>query len=208
MKPFIAFEGLDHSGKSTLIKALSSELKKMNISFINTREPGGTPLGEKIRHMVLDPYGPEVSPITGTLLICASRRDHIEKVIRPQLESGLWVICDRFWASTYAFQGRGHKIPEEKIQWLKDFVVPKKWNPDLQVLLDLPVAEKEKRSQEKGTSSDRFEIESRDFHQRVREGYLELANKMKEKWLILNALSPVEELVKQVLKELEKRSWL
>ena len=102
---FIVFEGLDHSGKSTLISALSKKLQKTDIDFVLTREPGGTALGEQIRNVVLNPYGEHISPETEILLISASRRDHIEKVIVPALDAGKWVLCDRFWPSTTAFQG-------------------------------------------------------------------------------------------------------
>lgn len=205
---FIVFEGLDHSGKSTLIKHLEKELKKEKMDFITTREPGGTVLGEKIREMVLDPYGEVISSETEILLISASRKDHIEKVITPSLEAGKWVICDRFWPSTSAFQGAGRGLKADIVHWLNQFTVPSEVCPDLWVLLDMPVAEKEKRSHIQGHSSDRFEIQDRNFHQRVREHYLSLAKKNKNSWLILNALLTPEELTVKVLEELKNREWL
>ena len=205
---FIVFEGLDHSGKSTLITHLEKELKKEKVDFITTREPGGTVLGEKIREIVLDPYGEVISSETEVLLISASRRDHIEKVIIPSLEVGKWVICDRFWPSTSAFQGAGRGLKPDTVHWLNRFTVPSDIQPDLWVLLDMPVAEKEKRSHIKGHSSDRFEMQDRDFHQRVREHYLSLAQKDKGSWLILNALLTPEALTVKVLEELKKRKWL
>ena len=202
---FVAFEGLDHSGKSTLIHSLTTELKNHSIDFVSTREPGGTPLGEQIRKVVLDPYGSSLSSRTETLLICASRRDHIEKVIRPALAAGQWVLCDRFWASTVAFQGQGRGLPKDSIQWLNRFTV-ESVQPDLWVLLDLPVVEKEKRGHIDGTVSDRFEMQDRGFHQRVRECYLEMAKK--EGWLLLNALLPQAELTQRIIEEFKKRRWL
>ncbi len=202
---FVVFEGVDHSGKSTLIQALSRELKELLVDFISTREPGGTSLGEKIRKTVLDPYGEGLSSETELLLICAARRDHIEKVIQPAQAQGQWVLCDRFWASTVAFQGRGRLLPKEDIQWLNRFTV-KELKPDLWVLLDLPVVEKEKRSHKRGSVSDRFEMQDRNFHQRVREAYLEMAKS--PDWLVLNALLPVQELVQKMIKEFKKRQWL
>ena len=220
---FIVFEGLDHSGKSTLIQSLRKELNKRNTDvdkgkreFVFTREPGGTALGEKIREIVLTPSGDSVSPKTEILLISASRRDHIEKVIMPDLEAGKWVICDRFWPSTSAFQGAGRGLSKEQVDWLNQFTVPEELTPDLWVLLDMPVSEKEKRSQLKGHYSDHFEIQDRQFHQRVRECYLSMAKAPDNSkgqgehnnWLILNALLPPEELTDQVIEEFKKRKWL
>ena len=207
---FIVFEGLDHAGKSTLIQSLSQKLNQRGLEdLILTREPGGTALGEQIRNVVLNPYGDPLSPETEILLISASRRDHIEKVIRPSLDMGKWVLCDRFWPSTSAFQGAGRGLPAEKVKWLNQFAVPEDIVPDLYVLLDMPVAEKEKRSHIKGHSSDRFEMQNRHFHQRVRECYLSLAKAdSKGSWLILNALLSPEALVEQVLKELHHRNWI
>ena len=206
--PFIVFEGLDHSGKSTLIESLSKELKKEEVEFISTREPGGTVLGEKIREVVLNPYDEPISSETEILLISASRRDHIEKVIIPSIEMGKWVICDRFWPSTSAFQGAGRGLSQEKVQWLNQFTVPEDIKPDLWILLDMPVAEKEKRSHIKGHSSDRFEMQDRQFHQRVREYYLSLAKENAASWYVLNALLSPEKLTAQVIEEFKKRKWL
>jgi len=204
---FIVFEGLDHSGKSTLIKSIAKELQKRKTEFILTREPGGTKLGETIREIVLNPYNDTISPETEILLISASRRDHIEKVILPTLKEGKWVICDRFWPSTSAFQGAGRNLAMDRVNWINQFTVPQDLTPDLWVLLDMPVSEKEKRSYTKGHSSDRFEIQNRDFHQRVREHYLKLA-KENNNWFLLNALLSPEELSHLVIKELENRKWL
>jgi len=198
---------LDHSGKSTLIKSIAKELQKRKTEFILTREPGGTKLGETIREIVLNPYNDTISPETEILLISASRRDHIEKVILPTLKEGKWVICDRFWPSTSAFQGAGRNLAMDRVNWINQFTVPQDLTPDLWVLLDMPVSEKEKRSYTKGHSSDRFEIQNRDFHQRVREHYLKLA-KENNNWFLLNALLSPEELSHLVIKELENRKWL
>ena len=210
---FIVFEGLDHAGKSTLIGALAQKLNNQGREdLVLTREPGGTALGEQIRNTVLNPYGDSISPETEILLISASRRDHIEKVIRPALSEGKWVFCDRFWPSTSAFQGAGRGLKKEQVKWLNHFAVPEDIVPDLFVLLDMPVAEKEKRSHIKGHSSDRFEMQDRFFHQRVRECYLSLARQEapleKTKWLILNALLSPEALTDRVLKEFQTRKWL
>ena len=203
---FIAFEGLDHSGKSTLIQSLSKELKdRFSIDFMSTREPGGTQLGEIIRKIVLNPYGQDISPETEILLICASRKDHIEKVIKPALDAGRWVLCDRYWASTVAFQGKGRQLPDKDVEWLNQFTV-QDMQPDLWVLLDLPITEKEKRAQVGGLMSDRFEMQDRGFHQRVRECYIEMASS--KKWLVLDALLPQKKLVELIVEKLKKNQWL
>ncbi len=204
---FVVFEGLDQSGKSTLIKALSPELEKRKLDFVVTREPGGTILGEKIRDIILNPYGEALSPQTEVLLLSAGRKDHIEKVILPAIESGQWVICDRFWASTTAFQCKGRGLPEEQVKWINQFTVSDV-QPDLWILLDLPLVEKEKRGQVAGKFVDRFEIQDRSFHQRVRESYLDMARANKDSWLVLNALLTTEQLVLSILEEFKKRKWL
>jgi len=203
---FIAFEGLDHSGKSTLIQALSRELKEnYHIDVVSTREPGGTQLGEVIRKIVLNPYGQGVSSKTEVLLICASRKDHIEKVIQPAMGAGRWVLCDRYWASTVAFQGKGRKLPEREIRWLNQFTV-EDTQPDLWILLDLPITEKEKRAHTRGIFSDRFEMQNREFHQRVRECYIEMARG--KNWLVLDALLPKKNLVELMIQKLKDNQWL
>ena len=205
--PFIVFEGLDHSGKSTLVKSVADGLKNKGVDFVLTREPGGTPIGEKIRDILLKPYAEPISAETEILLISASRKDHVEKVIIPALERGQWIICDRFWASTSAYQGNGRLLPDETVQWLNQMTASEV-EPDLWILLDLPIVEKEKRVQLHGKTADRFEIMDRGFHQRVRECYLQLAEAQKDRWFILNALLSPEELVNQVLQELVRRKWL
>ena len=205
--PFIVFEGLDHSGKSTLVKSTAMELKNKEVDFVLTREPGGTPIGEKIREILLKPYGEPLSAETEVLLISASRKDHLEKVILPALDKGQWVICDRFWASTSAYQGKGRGLPDDTMEFLNRLVVSGA-EPDLWILLDLPVVEKEKRVQFHGQPADRFEIMDRNFHQRVRECYLKMAKDRPESWLVLNALLQPQELVQKVLQELYKRKWL
>lgn len=205
---FIVFEGLDHSGKSTLIQLFSKYLNKENINFVSTREPGGTSLGENIRSIVLNPYDEHLSIQTEILLITAGRKHHIDTVITPALEEEKWIICDRFWPSTFAFQGAGRGIPKEQVQWLHNFIMPKHVVPDLYILLDMSVTEKERRCQLAGNASDCFEIQDRAFHQRVREYYLSLATDNKKDWLVLNALLSPEELITLIVAELKKRKCL
>lgn len=204
--PFIVFEGIDGSGKSTLIQSVSQELKKLDVTCIVTREPGGTVLGEQVRQWVLDPKT-KLSAQTELLLISAARRDHVEKVIKPALTTGKWILCDRFWASTSAFQGGGRGLPDNQIQQMNTFST-EKIQPDLWFLLDLSIQDKETRNQARGSIEDTFESQDRLFHQRVKESYLQLAKKNTAHWYILNAMLSIKELTQLVIQEIQKRKWL
>lgn len=167
---FITFEGLDGAGKSTHIQAVVELLKRHGKSVISTREPGGTPLGEKLRGIVLNE---SMDLETETLLMFAGRREHVAKLIEPALVRGEWVVCDRFTDATYAYQGGGRGVDRQRILALEDWVHGK-LQPDLTILFDVPLAVAQARL----TGSrelDRFEREQADFHERVRQSYLERA---------------------------------
>ena len=206
ISPFIVFEGIDGAGKSTLIQSVFKELQKMGVICMITREPGGTPLGEQVRKWVLDPKT-NLSAQTELFLISAARRDHVEKVIQPALAAGKWILCDRFWASTNAFQGNGRGLPNNQIQQMNIFSTAN-IQPDLWILLDLPIQDKEKRNREREAISDTFESQDRNFHQRVKEAYLQLAKKNKTHWYILNAMLSVKKLTQLVIQEVQRRQWL
>lgn len=209
--PFIVFEGLDGAGKSSLIKALCLALEKQKISFITTREPGGTELAEEIRHLLIRTEKESPVPRTELLLYEASRAQHVEKVIRPALETQKWVICDRFTASTVAFQSGGRNIDSSAINWLNDFAT-NNLSPDLTVLLDLTVEESRKRLKGRtdatGVEHDRFEREADDFHNRVRESYLKQAQLNSNKWLVLDSSQPTQQLAEKLLLKLKEKKWL
>lgn len=197
---FIVFEGLDGSGKSSLMRALEAELEKRSIQFHRTREPGGTPLGDEIRNMILRKEGPAPSPRTELLLYEASRAQHVEQVIRPKLAKGEWVLCDRFAASSVAFQGGGREISEEHVISLNNFATGG-LHADLTVLLDLSVEESRKRRQGRGAqtgeSEDRIESEADSFHEKVRQSFLKQAKADPQGWLVLDAqLTPEQLFVK------------
>lgn len=188
---FITLEGPEGSGKSTQAKTLIRRLAGCGIEAVYAREPGGTAIGEAIRNILQHNQAGEAPCERAELLLFeASRNQLVEKVIRPHLKKGIWVICDRFMDSTTAYQGYGRNLPVEEIQAINRFSV-NGVSPDLTLLLDLDVATGFKRIAQRylalGESADRFEQEDRSFHERVREGYLKLAKEDPKRFYIINA---------------------
>lgn len=204
---FLAFEGLDGAGKSTLIQGLKAELDKQALPHILTREPGGTGLGNDIRQILLRTRGEVPVPKAEALLYQADRAQHVETVIRPALAAKKWVLSDRFSASSIAFQTGGRALRTEDIEWLNEFSTGH-LQPDLYVLLDLSVEESLRRLNGRPQETDRFEREQKDFHQRVREAYLALARAEPKRWLSLPADQGPAVLLSTLLKELRGRKWL
>jgi dTMP kinase len=208
---FVVFEGLDGSGKSTLISFLESELNRRSISFCRTREPGGTPLAEEMRGLLLR-VGAEVPSVRAELLLYqAARNQHVHNLIAPALKRGDWVICDRFTASSVAFQSFARGVERKYVDWLNDFAVGE-FKPDLNILLDLPaevsLSRVAGRAVSQGQNHDRFEIEPIDFHRRVREGFLTQANEDPQRWLVLDATKTPQEMSHSLQQELFRRRWL
>lgn len=204
---FLAFEGLDGSGKSTLIHGLKSEFEKQGLAYVITREPGGSSLGTEIRHMLQRNEGEAPVSRAEALLFQADRAQHVEKLIKPALAQKKWVLSDRFAASSLAFQAAGRDIKVEEIEWLNKFSTGG-LQPDLYILLDLSVEESLKRMSGRAQEADRFEREGKDFHQKVREAYLRLAKADPARWFVLSASEKPEELFAKLLKELRGRKWL
>lgn len=209
--PFIVFEGLDGSGKSSLLRALEDELKGRGVSFHRTREPGGTELGEEIREIILRKTPPNPGPKAELLLYQAARAQHVDEVIRPRLLAGEWVISDRFSASSVAFQAGGRAIAQADVEWLSRFATGD-LQADLTVLLDLSVDEARRRQGRRedagGEGADRIESESEAFHQRVRESFLDQARRAPDSWLLLSAEKTPEVLREELFAELRRRGWL
>lgn len=209
--PFIVFEGLDGSGKSTLMSAFEEQLKAKKLSVVRTREPGGTPLGDQIREMILSRNGPAPTPRTELLLYEASRAQHVDQIIRPHLQKNFWVLCDRFAASSIAFQAGGRAIAEEWVERLNEFATDS-LNPDLTVLLDLSVHESRRRRNQRasgtGLQEDRIESEADSFHERVRQSFLGQAKQNPNKWLVLNAAESPDVLLKKLLEHVGSLKWL
>jgi dTMP kinase len=206
---FLVFEGLDGSGKSTLIQSIKAALHARGQEAIVTREPGGTPLAEEIREVLLRTEGEPPVAATELLLYAAGRAQHVANVIQPALKAGAWVLCDRFSASTVSFQCFARAIPRPEVDWLNRFA-QQGVAPDLTLLLDLTVEESHRRQiQRRGnTQGDRLERESFEFHENVRRGYLTQAKEDSAHWLVLDAMLDPAQLTAQVLQAFEERQWL
>lgn len=202
---FITFEGPDGAGKSTQIRKFTSYLEEKNISFILTREPGGTLLGDRIRKTVLDPDSGAVDERAETLLYLASRAQHVTELIRPALAEGKVVVCDRFSDSTLAYQGIARGLGLEEMKELDSFATGG-LVPDLTILLDAePGALEERRS--KRRVLDRMELEKSDFQQKVRNGFLLLAQRYPERIHKVNALDSVGKIRFEIIRIFEEH-WL
>lgn len=195
MSLFITFEGVEGSGKSTQIAYLARYLEKRGYKVLKTREPGGTKFGEKIRRILLYHSLP-ISVLSELFLIMAQRIEHVEKVIIPAIKEGKIVLCDRFIDATYAYQGYGRGIDISLIDQLHRMVF-KDLRPDLTILIDCDIDLSLKR---KGIRYDRFEIESREFHERVRDGYLKIAQSFPERIKILDGTKSKKELKGEIKK--------
>ncbi len=208
---FIVFEGLDACGKSTQINQLHEELDRKNLAHKVFRDPGTTELGEKIRPLILGTNSEAPVPRAETLLYQAARVQMVEKNIRPALDSGEWVLCDRFYSSTVAFQAFARGLDLQDIESLNHFVAHD-CEPDLFILLDITVLEsqnrKELRAKTSGVAQDRMEQESIRFQERVREGYLYQAAKNPKQWLVIDGLKKPEMILAEILTELKGRKWL
>lgn len=208
---FIVFEGLDGSGKSSLMSSLQAKLKETGVDFISTREPGGTPLGDEIRKLILSKDGDAPSARTELLLYEASRAQHVDRVIKPALDEKKWILCDRFSASSIAFQAGGRQITEEWVHILNSFATGG-LNPELTVLLDLSVEESRRRQKQRqnqtGVQEDRMESEEDAFHQRVRNAFLAQAHSNRDAWLVLDAGSTPTQLFDQLWSHLQKLGWV
>lgn len=192
---FITFEGIDGAGKSTHLDWLSNYLRSQGHSVVVTREPGGTPLGEKLREILLNqPMHLE----TEALLMFAARREHLDKVIRPALAAGKWVISDRFTDASFAYQGGGRGLDESKLATLEQWV-QEGLQPDLTLLFDVPV-EVSRQRLANNASLDRFEQEKQDFFQRVRENYLNRARQFPSRFRVIDSSRSLDE-IKKVLKK-------
>jgi dTMP kinase len=196
---FITFEGGEGSGKSTQIALLAQRLRGLGLDLVVTREPGGSPGAEIIRHVLLAGAGKPFGPEAEAILFAAARDDHVTSVIRPALARGAWVLCDRFIDSTRIYQGVLGGVDQKFIQGLERLTVGDT-RPDLTFVLDVPAKTGLKRAAKRrgNVAADRFETEALDYHQKLREAYRELSKSEPERCIIINARSSKEEVGKQI----------
>jgi len=199
---FITLEGIEGVGKTTQLEFIADYLQKKGREFVITREPGGTPLGEGIRTLVLDNKHVGMAADAELLLMFAARAEHIDKVIRPALEAGKDVLCDRFTDASYAYQGVGRKISAARISVLENWV-QKGLKPDLTLLLDTPVEIGLERAA-KRSEKDRFESEALEFFEAVRRCYLQIAKQEPQRLKVIDATRDLENVKQQVLTILGK----
>lgn len=204
---FVTFEGIEGCGKTTQIERFADTLKRQGIPLITTFEPGGTRIGNDIRRILLDVHNEDLTPLAELILYAADRAQHIEEVIKPALDRGEWVICDRFIDATLAYQGAARSQDVRLIQILNERSTLG-ISPDVTFLLDCPVEIGLERARKRNTAlSDeeqgRFERETLDFHNRVRRGYLDLANEHKERIVIIDASLSEDEMEKEIFKHIE-----
>ena len=194
---FITFEGGEGAGKSTQVLRLVADLRARGIDVIQTREPGGSPGAEAIRALVVSGDADRWSARTEALLMFASRSDHLEKTIRPALDAGVWVVCDRFADSSRAYQGAGGGAAPEFIEALERAVVGED-QPVLTLILDLPVAVGLERALARGQADTRFESKGLAFHQRLRDGFGEIARRYPERCRIIDATGSPDDVYDRV----------
>ena len=198
MKPqFITLEGGEGVGKTTNLAFIKNHLESKKIAVVTTREPGGTELAEKIRQLLIETHQEQVTEQAELLMMFAARAQHLHKVILPALAQGKWVLCDRFTDASYAYQGGGRGLDVNTIQWLENFVQGDV-RPDLTLLFDAPIETGMKRAIARG-KLDRFEQEQHVFFQRVRQSYLNLAKKYSQRFKVINAEKPLQEVQAQLL---------
>jgi dTMP kinase len=195
---FIAFEGGDGAGKSTQAEKLTAALEAAGRTVVRTREPGGTPVGEQLRSLVLEHGNGEIDARTEALIFAASRAAHVAQVIRPAVERGEVVVCDRFIDSSVAYQGSGRALGTEEVRQLNIWAT-EGFSPDLTVLLDVDPEQGRLRRTANDAEEDRMESEPDAFHLRIRRTFLEQARNNPEHYLVLDAGRPVDELAGTIL---------
>lgn len=204
---FITLEGGEGAGKTTSRAYISEFLKQQGIKVLETREPGGTEVSEAIRHILLDNTLPSMHPDTELLLMFAARNEHLQTKIIPALQTGTWVICDRFTDATYAYQGYGRGLDQQRIAALETWVQGS-LRPDYTLLFDIDVPtgmqRVRARSAQLAIGKDRFEQEKVDFFERIRAGYLARANQYPQQYKVIDAAQAITQVQEQVTELLKK----
>lgn len=205
---FIVLDGVEGCGKSTQAGLLADHLRAQGHEVILTHEPGGTPVGEAIRTLILDPAYPEMTPLTEVMLFCASRAQHCEQVIRPALQRGAWVVCDRFSSATVAYQGFAGGLGPETVHRVNE-VATAGLEPDLLIVLDADAMVGWERKFGNGSEAlaDRIEHKSMEFHQAVRQGFLAQAQGRADRVAVLDASMPAKDVFAAVKALLQERGF-
>jgi dTMP kinase len=199
---FVSVEGGEGAGKSSVIAAARATLDARGIPYRMTREPGGTPLAEALRALVLDPAHAGLTREAEVLMMFAARAQHVAEVIRPTLDAGMWVLSDRYTDASFAYQGGGRGVPVAALDWLEGFATGG-LRPDRTILLDVDVDEGRRRVASRGEDRDRMEREDDDFFDRVRRAYLARAATDPTRFRIVDATRPLAQVVADVVAELE-----
>ena len=198
---FLTLEGAEGVGKSTNIEFITEYLGQQGIDYVLTREPGGTILAEKIRDLLLAVHEESMSELTELLLVFSARAQHLEKVIKPALAAGKWVVCDRFTDATFAYQGCGRGLSMDTIGQLQS-LVQGELRPDLTIILDLDPEIGMARASNRG-ELDRFELEKQSFFRNVRQGYLDIAKAEPERCIVIDASKSLADVKQDLLAALE-----
>jgi dTMP kinase len=201
---FITLEGGEGTGKSTQIKRLKAALEEKGIKVLATREPGGSPGAEQIRKLMVEGEPGRWDAITETLLAYAARADHVARTIGPALRTGTWVISDRFNDSTFAYQGAGRGVPRETIRRI-DAAVLDDFQPDLTLVLDLDAKLGLKRALSRGAAENRFEKFGADFHEKLRQAFLDIARRNPERCRVIDAGGTEEQVAEAILAAVSRR---
>jgi dTMP kinase len=211
---FVTIEGIEGVGKSTQLAKMSKTLSGLGIAHVTTREPGGTPLAEQIRDLVLRAGAEQLPDAAELLLMFAARAVHLENLIEPNLAAGRWVLCDRFTDATYAYQGAGRGLGAEIIRALENLVQGTR-RPDLTLLLDVPVSVGLHRARERNAGAgrkprdeDRFEAQRAEFFERVRAAYLARAAAEPTRIVVIDAGAPADEVSAVITAALRARTWI
>lgn len=201
---FITLEGGEGAGKSTQIARLAAALERAGHSVLTTREPGGSPAGERIRKLLVEGEPGSLTPLGEALLHFAQRAEHLARTIRPALAEGKWVISDRFADSTMAYQGYGHRLGRRPIDTLYKLVCGKT-RPDLTLILDVPVDVGLKRAAARRGTETRYEMMDVAFHERLRRGFLDIGRREPRRCAVIDATEDVDAVTAQILKTVAKR---
>lgn len=199
---FITFEGSDGSGKTTQIRLFEKYLIENNYSVVCTREPGGTPISEKIRALILDPENKEEGPVTEMFLFAAARAQHVSEKIAPALAEGKIVICDRFTDSSIAYQGYARGLGEQ-VEIINEYAM-QGTKPDITFFLDLSPEKSRERNAETG-KADRMELEKNEFHKKVYDGFKALCEKNKDRYVVIDASQSIESVAEAIIRAFNAR---